>query len=96
MILYNSAPATGGIRAEPPGHRQIYTCGPHGLTILPTSATCAAKSMVRTCWRSICAKRWLKRQRVMTSTDVGHLTSDADEGEDTNAHGARREHKSVM
>ena len=34
--------------------------------------------------------------RVMNITDVGHLTSDADEGEDKMLKGARREHKSVM
>ena len=35
-------------------------------------------------------------KRVMNITDVGHLTSDADEGEDKMLKGARREHKSVM
>ena len=34
--------------------------------------------------------------RVMNITDVGHLTSDADEGEDKMLKGAKREHKSVM
>ncbi len=35
-------------------------------------------------------------KRVMNITDVGHLASDADEGEDKMLKGARREHKSVM
>ena len=35
-------------------------------------------------------------KRVMNITDVGHLTSDADEGEDKMLKGARREHKTVM
>ena len=35
-------------------------------------------------------------KRVMNITDVGHLTSDADEGEDKMVKGAKREHKSVM
>ena len=35
-------------------------------------------------------------KRVMNITDVGHLTSDADEGEDKMLKGARRENKSVM
>ena len=35
-------------------------------------------------------------KRVMNITDVGHLSSDADEGEDKMLKGARREHKSVM
>ena len=34
--------------------------------------------------------------RVMNITDVGHLTSDADEGEDKMVKGAKREHKTVM
>ncbi|MBQ2996342.1 MAG: cysteine--tRNA ligase, partial [Oscillibacter sp.] len=34
--------------------------------------------------------------RVMNITDVGHLTSDADEGEDKMLKGAKRENKSVM
>ena len=35
-------------------------------------------------------------RRVMNITDVGHLASDADEGEDKMLKGARREHKTVM
>ena len=35
-------------------------------------------------------------KRVMNITDVGHLTSDADSGEDKMLKGALREHKSVM
>ena len=35
-------------------------------------------------------------ERTMNITDVGHLTSDADEGEDKMLKGARREHKTVM
>ena len=35
-------------------------------------------------------------KRVMNITDVGHLTSDGDTGEDKMLAGARREHKSVM
>ena len=35
-------------------------------------------------------------KRVMNITDVGHLTSDADTGEDKMLKGAKREHKSVM
>lgn len=35
-------------------------------------------------------------KRVMNITDVGHLSSDADSGEDKMLKGARREHKTVM
>ncbi len=35
-------------------------------------------------------------KRVMNITDVGHLSSDADSGEDKMLKGAKREHKSVM
>ena len=34
--------------------------------------------------------------RAMNITDVGHLSSDADTGEDKMLKGARREHKTVM
>ena len=34
-------------------------------------------------------------KRVMNITDVGHMTSDADEGEDKMLKGAKREHKTV-
>ncbi len=37
-----------------------------------------------------------KVERVMNITDVGHLTSDADTGEDKMVSGAKREHKSVL
>ena len=35
-------------------------------------------------------------KRVMNITDVGHLTSDADSGDDKMVEGAKREHKTVM
>ena len=35
-------------------------------------------------------------KRVMNITDVGHLSSDADEGEDKMLKGAKRENKTVM
>ncbi|MCQ2554540.1 MAG: cysteine--tRNA ligase [Clostridia bacterium] len=35
-------------------------------------------------------------KRVMNITDVGHLSSDADEGEDKMVKGAKREHKTVL
>lgn len=35
-------------------------------------------------------------KRVMNITDVGHLSSDGDTGEDKMLAGARREHKTVM
>ena len=35
-------------------------------------------------------------KRVMNITDVGHLSSDADTGEDKMLKGAKREHKTVM
>ena len=38
----------------------------------------------------------LEVSRVMNITDVGHLTSDGDEGEDKMLKGAQREHKTVM
>ena len=35
-------------------------------------------------------------KRVMNITDVGHLTSDGDTGDDKMLKGAKREHKTVM
>ena len=35
-------------------------------------------------------------KRAMNITDVGHLTSDADTGDDKMVKGAKREHKSVL
>ena len=95
MLLYNSATRT---RQEfVPLHKDIvkmYTCG-------PTVYHYAHIGNLRTYIMEDVLDRYLRFtgynvKRVMNITDVGHLTSDADEGEDKMLKGARREHKSVM
>ena len=95
MILYNSATRK---REEfvpiRPGEVKMYTCGP---TVYHFAHIGNLRSYIM---EDVLEKylRWsdYKVTRVMNITDVGHLTSDADEGEDKMLKGARREHKTVM
>ncbi len=71
----------------------LYTCG-------PTVYNYAHLGNLRTYIFEDILKRTLimngyKVKHVMNITDVGHLTSDADEGEDKMEKSARREHKTV-
>ena len=72
----------------------LYTCG-------PTVYNYAHIGNLRTYVFEDILERVLKAdgyrvKRVMNITDVGHLTSDADEGEDKLEKGAKRENKSVL
>ena len=95
MKLYNSATRT---RDEfVPNHPDIvkmYTCG---LTVYHFAHIGNLRSYIM---EDVLEKylRFLgyNVKRVMNITDVGHLTSDADEGEDKMLKGAQREHKTVM
>jgi len=95
MILYNSA--TRKREEFVPLHDDVvkmYTCG-------PTVYHFAHIGNLRTYIMEDVLDRYLRftgynLKRVMNITDVGHLTSDADEGEDKMLKGAKREHKSVM
>lgn len=76
-----------------PPHVGLYTCG-------PTVYDYAHIGNLRTYITEDILKRTLKENgyevnHVMNITDVGHLTSDADEGEDKMMKGARREGKTV-
>lgn len=76
-----------------PGHAGLYTCG-------PTVYNYAHIGNLRTYVFEDILKRVLvfnnfKVKHVMNITDVGHLTSDADEGEDKMEKGARREGKTA-
>ncbi len=76
-----------------PGHVGLYTCG-------PTVYHYAHIGNLRTYVFEDLLKRVLRYNKlhvlhVMNITDVGHLTSDADEGEDKMEKGAKREGKSV-
>ena len=95
MYLYNSASRKKELFV--PNHPDIvkmYTCG-------PTVYHFAHIGNLRSYIMEDILEKYLRYagynvKRVMNITDVGHLTSDADEGEDKMLKGARREHKSVM
>ena len=72
----------------------MYTCG-------PTVYHYAHIGNLRTYIMEDVLERYLRFEqydvkRVMNITDVGHLSSDADTGEDKMLSGAKREHKTVM
>ena len=95
MYLYNSA--TRKKEEFVPNHPDVvkmYTCG-------PTVYHYAHIGNLRSYIMEDVLEKYLRYtgynvRRVMNITDVGHLSSDADEGEDKMLKGARREHKSVM
>ena len=77
-----------------PGKVGMYTCG-------PTVYHYAHIGNLRTYIMEDILDRYLRYlgydvKRVMNITDVGHLTSDGDSGEDKMLKGAKREHKTVM
>ena len=71
----------------------LYTCGPTVYNYLHVG-NWAAYIYWDTLVRTLAANDF-KVERVMNITDVGHLTSDADEGEDKLEKGARREGKTA-
>ncbi len=95
MILYNSAShKREEFVPNDPSLVKMYTCG-------PTVYHFAHIGNLRSYIMEDILEKYLRYagynvKRVMNITDVGHLTSDADEGEDKMLKGARREHKSVM
>ncbi len=95
MILYNSlSHKREEFVPHEPGKVSIYTCG-------PTVYHYAHIGNLRTYIMEDVLEKYLRYAgydvtRVMNITDVGHLTSDADEGEDKMLKGAKREHKTVM
>ena len=95
MYLYNSAThRKEEFKTHTPGRVEMYTCG-------PTVYHFAHIGNLRSYLMEDVLEKYLRYSgydvnRVMNITDVGHLTSDADEGEDKMLKGARREHKTVM
>ncbi len=95
MLLYNSmthkkAPLT----THTPGHVEMYTCGP---TVYHFAHIGNLRSYImEDVLEKFLRYEGLSVNRVMNITDVGHLASDADTGEDKMLKGAKREHKSVM
>ncbi len=95
MKLYNSLTRTKDpFITHEPGKVRMYTCG-------PTVYHYAHIGNLRSYIMEDVLQKALEFEgyqvlRCMNITDVGHLSSDADTGEDKMLKGARREHKSVM
>ena len=95
MYLYNSATHKKELfKPNNPDVVKMYTCG-------PTVYHFAHIGNLRTYIMEDVLEKALRYsgynvKRVMNITDVGHLASDADTGEDKMLKGARRENKSVM
>ena len=95
MKLYNTLTRTrDDFVTHEPGKCRMYTCG-------PTVYHFAHIGNLRTYIMEDVLDKYLRYSgydvtRCMNITDVGHLTSDADTGEDKMLKGAKREHKTVM
>ena len=95
MILYNSlSHKREEFIPNEPGKVSMYTCG-------PTVYHYAHIGNLRTYIMEDILDRYLRYtgyevKRVMNITDVGHLSSDGDTGEDKILKGAKREKKTVM
>lgn len=95
MLLYNSAThKKEEFQTHTPGRVEMYTCG-------PTVYHFAHIGNLRSYIMEDVLEKFLRYDgydvnRVMNITDVGHLSSDADTGEDKMLKGAKREHKTVM
>ncbi len=77
-----------------PGKVSMYTCGPtvYHFAHIGNLRTYICEDVLE----KILRFSGYDVKRVMNITDVGHLASDADTGEDKMLKGAKREHKSVM
>ena len=95
MKLYNSlSHRKEDFVPNEPGKVKMYTCG-------PTVYHFAHIGNLRSYIMEDVLEKYLRYTgydvtRVMNITDVGHLSSDADTGEDKMLKGAKREHKTVM
>ncbi len=95
MYLYNSlSHKKEAFVPNHPNQVKMYTCG-------PTVYHYAHIGNLRTYIMEDILEKYLRYlgfevTRVMNITDVGHLASDADTGEDKMLKGAKREHKSVL
>ncbi len=95
MILYNTLThKKEEFKTHEPGVVRMYTCG-------PTVYHFAHIGNLRSYIMEDTLEKYLGYvgydvKRVMNITDVGHLSSDADTGEDKMLKGAKREHKTVM
>ena len=95
MYLYNSAThKKEEFRTHTENRIEMYTCGPtvYHFAHIGNLRSYVMEDVLEKYFRFL----GYDVNRVMNITDVGHLTSDADEGEDKMLKGARREHKTVM
>ena len=95
MLLYNTLTRTRDeLVPHEDGKIRMYTCGPtvYHFAHIGNLRTYMMEDVLEK------ALRYLGYDvtRAMNITDVGHLTSDADEGEDKMVKGAKREHKTVL
>ena len=95
MLLYNSLTRQKDeFQTREPNQVKMYTCG-------PTVYHFAHIGNLRTYMMEDVLEKYLtytgyQVMRIMNITDVGHLTSDGDTGDDKMLKGAKREHKTVM
>ena len=95
MLLYNSLTrARDEFVPREPGKVAMYTCGPtvYHFAHIGNLRTYAMEDVLEKYFRYL----GYDVTRVMNITDVGHLSSDGDTGEDKMLKGARREHKTVL
>ena len=95
MYLYNSLTHKKELFVpNDPNLVKMYTCGPtvYHYAHIGNLRTYIMEDVLEKSLRYL----GYNVKRVMNITDVGHLASDADTGEDKMLKGARREHKTVM
>ena len=95
MQLYNSLTRSKDeFKPRTPGKVTMYTCGPtvYHFAHIGNLRTYAMEDVLEKYLRYV----GYDVTRVMNITDVGHLTSDGDTGEDKMLKGAKREHKTVL
>ncbi len=95
MLLYNSLTRSRDeFKPREEGKVSIYTCGPtvYHFAHIGNLRTYIMEDVLEKYFRFL----GYDVKRVMNITDVGHLTSDGDTGEDKMLKGAKREHKTVL
>ena len=95
MRIYNTlTKRVEDFKTNEPGKVAMYTCGPtvYHFAHIGNLRSYICEDVLEKTLRYI----GYDVKRVMNITDVGHLSSDADTGEDKMLAGAKREHKSVM
>ena len=94
MKIYNTLTKQVEVfESNEPGLVKMYTCGPtvYNYAHIGNIRAYIFEDVLEKTLEHI----GFKVMRVMNITDVGHMTSDADEGEDKMLKGAKREHKTV-